>query len=164
MSTTLNAETSVEDFFKTDHDRLDELFFLFRKFKRSNFLKSIEFLKRFEHGLLQHITLEEKILFPLFEKRSGMIGVGPTVVLRREHEVIKEMVKALCDKFQKKFSQDDKSEESFLFFHSQHQQKEEGVMYPAIDGMLEKWETEDIINKIENTKNMLHKTCFGMIS
>ncbi len=163
MSTTLNVEASVEDFFKTDHDRLDDLFFLFRKFKKSNFLKSIEFLKRFEHGLLQHIALEEKILFPLFEKRSGMMGVGPTIVLRKEHEVIKEMVKTLCDKFQKRIFQDNKSEEQFISFHSQHHKKEEGIMYPAIDGMLEKWEIVDIINKIEKTKNMLHKTCSGMI-
>ncbi|MDE3023225.1 MAG: hemerythrin domain-containing protein [Pseudomonadota bacterium] len=46
------------------------------------------FLDTFIQGLLLHIDIEEKILFPALEERQGWSD-GPTSLMRREHDEIK---------------------------------------------------------------------------
>ena len=41
-----------------------------------------------ERALERHIRLEEEIVFPLFEARSGIVD-GPTAVMRDEHRCLR---------------------------------------------------------------------------
>lgn len=42
---------TISTFYEQDHDRLDELFKTFQKFKRSDFAKAKEAFKEFKFGL-----------------------------------------------------------------------------------------------------------------
>ena len=65
--------------YEQDHDRLDELFKTFQQLKRSDFPKAKEAFKEFKFGLQRHIVWEEDLLFPLWEKKTGMSEGGPTL-------------------------------------------------------------------------------------
>lgn len=142
------TEDSLTDFYERDHDRLDGLFSLFRRLKGSDFAKAREFFKEFMLGLHRHIAWEENILFPIFEKKSGLVGVGPTLVMRREHELIKESLEDLYTKVQKGDVQGDADEKRLLEVLSQHNMKEERILYPAIDGMLESCERVEVLDQM----------------
>src|SRR5262245_53455092 len=42
-----------------------------------------------ERGMQRHLRLEEEIVFPLFEARSGLVD-GPTAAMRDEHRCMRQ--------------------------------------------------------------------------
>ena len=78
----MSEQQTITVFFEQDHDRLDELFKTFQQLKRSDFSKAKEAFKEFKVGLQRHIVREEDLLFPLWEKKTGRLEEGPTVVMR----------------------------------------------------------------------------------
>jgi iron-sulfur cluster repair protein YtfE (RIC family) len=93
----MNDQT-VQASFAEDHDRLDQLFETYRRLKRIDFAQAKQAFKEFKFGLQRHIIWEESVLFPLFEKKTGMRDVGPTAVMRAEHREIGRRLEALHDK------------------------------------------------------------------
>ncbi len=47
-----------------------------------------DFLRR----LRRHIEMEEQVLFPAFEQRTGMTAAGPSAQMRVEHEQMKPIL------------------------------------------------------------------------
>lgn len=90
----------------------------------------------FESALEHHLTVEEQVLFPEFEARTGMPG-GPTAVMRMEHEQIRALLGQLRQAL-------DRGElDDFLGFGEtlnvliqQHNMKEEQMLYPMCDRTL----------------------------
>src|SRR6516165_10005127 len=103
---------SVQTAFAADHDRLDGLLVNFQTWKRSNFEQAKEFFKEFKFGLQRHIVWEETILFPLFEQKTGMVGYGPTEVMRAEHRQIGEHLEAVHWKVQRQDPDSDPEEKA----------------------------------------------------
>ena len=88
---------------------------------------------RFKAALVRHLAMEEEVLFPWFERRTGMTQ-GPTMVMRSEHQqmraVLTEMDYAAAD--------DDADGvidhgDTLLMLIQQHNVKEESVLYPMCD-------------------------------
>ena len=94
----MSEQKTICEFYEQDHDRLDELFKTFQKMKRSDFAKAKEAFKEFKFGLQRHIVWEEDLLFPLWEKKTGMSEDGPTVVMRVEHRQIGQQLEAIHGK------------------------------------------------------------------
>ncbi len=46
----------------------------------------------FRDGLERHIAVEEKVLFPAFEKRAGVAATRPTHAMRSEHAEIRRLM------------------------------------------------------------------------
>jgi iron-sulfur cluster repair protein YtfE (RIC family) len=88
-------EKTIIAFYEQDHERLDELFKTFQKLKRSDFVKGKEAFKEFKFGLQRHIVWEEDLLFPLWEKKTGMSEGGPTFVMRAEHRLIGQQLETI---------------------------------------------------------------------
>ncbi|WP_227816989.1 hemerythrin domain-containing protein [Nitrogeniibacter aestuarii] len=88
---------------------------------------------QFVDALLQHFALEEDVLFPAFERRTGMTG-GPTQVMRSEHDQMRQLVAALNDAAS---SQDADAfadaAETLLILMQQHNMKEENILYPMVE-------------------------------
>jgi iron-sulfur cluster repair protein YtfE (RIC family) len=91
-------DSQVYDMLAQDHDRLDELLASFRQWNPADFAKAKEAFQQFKVGLQRHILWEERVLFPLFEEKTGMHDSGPTVVLRAEHRRIGDCLEALHEK------------------------------------------------------------------
>ena len=88
---------------------------------------------RFEKAMQQHFDVEESILFPAFEARTGMT-MGPTAVMRSEHAQIRELLEAAAEAI----AAHDADEysgyaETLHIMTQQHNMKEENVLYPMCD-------------------------------
>ena len=89
-----------------------------------------EFLLR----LRRHIDMEESVLFPAFERRTGMVEAGPSRQMRLEHQlmepVLAGMERAVTEKDGAGFRHGVKA---LLDLLQPHNVKEEQMMYPMLD-------------------------------
>jgi len=90
----------------------------------------------FAAGLERHMRLEEEVLFPLFEVRTGLVG-GPTALMREEHREIANAIGRMRDGLERGAAavfQDGLGQ--FRQFFTAHASKEEHFLYPTLDRML----------------------------
>ncbi len=90
----------------------------------------------FLHEIERHIELEENLLFPAFEERTGMTQ-GPTAVMRMEHTQMRAMFEQMRSAIKAKDA--DRYLGITQTLHSllqQHNAKEESMMYPMLDRSL----------------------------
>lgn len=90
----------------------------------------------FEAAMAQHLSIEENVLFPEFEARSGMAG-GPTAVMRMEHEQMRAMMTQLRQALEGGALDDFLGfAETLNILIQQHNMKEEQMLYPMCDRAL----------------------------
>jgi hemerythrin-like domain-containing protein len=86
--------------------------------------------------MAHHFAMEEAVLFPAFEARTGM-SMGPTQVMRSEHEqmrgLIRDMAQALAGSDQDNYLG---QSETLNMLMQQHNLKEENMLYPMSDQVL----------------------------
>lgn len=91
---------------------------------------------QFRDAVLRHFTGEEATLFPAFEERTGM-RMGPTQVMRMEHEQMRALMDAAVDALESGKTEDFLGQaDSLLITMQQHNMKEENVLYPMCDQQL----------------------------
>jgi len=157
----MSEQQTVSAFFEQDHDRLDELFKTFQQLKRSDFSKAKEAFKDFKFGLQRHIVWEEDVLFPLWEKKTGMSESGPTPVMRNEHRQIGQQLEAIHDKVSEQNPDSDKEEQALLDLLGSHNRKEELRLYPAIDQVAGTEGQEAIFQSMKNIPEERYNLCCG---
>lgn len=155
------TQTTIISYFEADHDRLDGLFKTFQNLKRSDFSKAKEAFVDFKFGLQRHIVWEEEILFPAFEEKTGMHDSGPTAVMRMEHRHIGMLLEELHQKVKNHNSESDAEEKALLSILSEHNMKEENVLYPAIDRLLSVEELKGVFRRMEAIPPERYTTCCG---
>ena len=160
MPTTLStANQHISAYYEGDHDRLDGLFKQFQQIKREDFSRSKDLFKEFKFGLQRHIIWEEEILFPLFEQRTGLTTGGPTHVMRTEHRLIGRYLEEIHTKVKKGDPDSNNEEQMLLTTLFAHNQKEEQILYPAIDRLLNDKERETIFASMKNIPEEHYKHC-----
>ena len=94
-------------------------------------------LEAFGRDLERHFTAEEEILFPAFERATGM-HEGPTQMMRYEHSQVRnmfaQMVAAAVAEDGDEFAG---AAETLLVLVQQHNAEEENVFYPMCDAALD---------------------------
>lgn len=148
-------ERTISSMFDEDHDRLDELFKSFHRLKRTDPAKAQQAFEDFKTGLQRHMVWEEDVLFPLWEKKTGMTEGGPTFVMRQEHREIGESLDAIDRKMQAKNPESDQEEQTFVDMLERHNMTEEEVLYSAIDRATSEDEREAVfqdMNKIPESR------------
>jgi regulator of cell morphogenesis and NO signaling len=153
----------ISEFFEADHDRLDELFKNFQTSKRTDYPKAKEHFVNFKFGLQRHIVWEEDVLFPLFESKTGMFSGGPTAVMRAEHRQIAEHLEAIHLKVQNADPDSDMDESRLLGVLSIHNQKEEEILYPAIDRMVTDADKTATFEAIQNIPEERYLVCCAKV-
>ena len=91
---------------------------------------------RFLAAMARHFSMEEDVLFPAFEDRTGM-RAGPTQVMRMEHAQMRELMDGMtqaagtgdADRFLG-------LAETLNMLMQQHNLKEENMLYPMSDRTL----------------------------
>jgi hemerythrin-like domain-containing protein len=101
-----------------------------------NLAQAREAYARFEAAMTRHLAMEESVLFPEFEQRTGMTS-GPTAVMRMEHG----QIRALMAQMQQALaggSLDDflGAGDTLMILVQQHNMKEEHMLYPMSDRAL----------------------------
>ncbi|WP_448210959.1 hemerythrin domain-containing protein [Colwellia sp. MEBiC06753] len=122
----------INQFFSTDHKRLDYLFAAFKSWLLLDKAQSSKFFTVFKNDLIKHIDQEENILFPLIEKLAPM-SKGPTNVMCSEHMVIKRLLNDIEHRLNDTTPQDLPEILELETLLSSHNMKEENILYPMID-------------------------------
>jgi iron-sulfur cluster repair protein YtfE (RIC family) len=127
----------VSDYLGWDHDRLDALLVRAeRELEAERPQAATECFRAFRDGLTRHIRIEEELLFPLFEARTG-VAAGPTEVMRSEHREIERalelMERGLAAGSVERFEEGRRFLAATLVDHNA---KEEHILYPTMDRLL----------------------------
>ena len=150
---------TIMNFMAKDHDRLDSLFSKFRNLRSNDAIKAKSLFHEFKIGLQRHIVWEEELLFPLFEEKTGMDS-GPTEVMREEHRQIKGFLEKIHHEILANTNKEIKQlENELLEVLTNHNQKEEGILYPWIDNSASETEIKDVFMKMENIPEEKYSKC-----
>jgi hemerythrin-like domain-containing protein len=90
----------------------------------------------FQNALERHLLIEERVLFPAFERALGS-DTGPTIAMRGEHLRIRAVAQRLADSVRANDTDAFATHaEVLLLVMHQHGEKEDGVLYPMIERVL----------------------------
>ena len=153
----MSEQNTITAFYEQDHDRLDELFKTFQQLKQSDFAKAKESFKEFKVGLQRHIVWEEDILFPLWEKETGITEGGATSVMRAEHRQIEQQLEAIHGRVAEQDPNSDQAEQALLNLLGSHNMKEERVLYPGIDRVTSVGERDTIFQNMKSIPDERYK-------
>lgn len=146
----------VGEYLGWDHRRLDGIFAAVEgQVATAHFSEAGVRFAEFSCGLNRHIRMEEEILFPAFERATGMCGGGPTTVMRAEHVEIKRLLEeisiAIRNAAPERFTPAAQSLRSVL---GEHNMKEEQILYPMSDQTAGgDREREDLVRRMQATDN-----------
>ena len=140
---------SIATFMQSQHRQCDEhLAHAEQAIERGQPDAALQSFVRFAEELTAHLEHEERVLFPAFEEATGMCG-GPTEVMRAEHEQIRCLLPVL----ESALRSGDVStfrglSESLLLLVQQHNMKEEQILYPGMDQMLDEASREALVIRL----------------
>lgn len=129
--------TALSETMQHDHARCDALFAdAEAAAEGSDWATCQRGVAKFRQALLAHFAIEEDVIFPAFEARTGMTE-GPTRVMRGEHAQMRALIDVLMqaaeDKDADAFAD---AAETLLILMQQHNMKEENILYPMCDQAL----------------------------
>lgn len=139
---------TIREYLTEEHRRGDGLYAKLEELVRSErWQEAEEAFKAFEEDVLTHFRKEEEVLFPEFERITG-ITMGPTQVMRVEHaqarELLERMKTALEGKDKKTFLS---IADTLMILLQQHNLKEEQILYPMCDQYLDSLE---LVNRMDS--------------
>jgi hemerythrin-like domain-containing protein len=140
---------SIKDFMGNAHRACDELFAAAEETASKNdWERARDLFDRFQRATLHHFKMEEDVLFPAFETRTGM-SMGPTQVMRGEHVQMRDLMQQMADAAR---SGDANAylghSETLNMLMQQHNMKEENVLYPMTDQALT-GEQDDVLQAMQ---------------
>ncbi|MEG3639541.1 hemerythrin domain-containing protein [Magnetococcus sp. PR-3] len=130
----VKSPRQVAEYFTFDHRRCDDLFAQMENAASAgDDATAIASFQAFDMGMLHHFRMEEEVLFPSFEQKTGMTQ-GPTMVMRMEHQQMRGLLSQMREFV---LHQDVKGMAgvggTLLFVMQQHNMKEEQMLYPMTD-------------------------------
>ncbi len=129
--------STIGSYLSDDHNACDDHFAAAENAVAvKDWAQAREHFDRFQASMRHHFAMEEKVLFPAFEARTGMSG-GPTFVMRAEHQQLNVLLQEMGTALERK----DKpaylgQSETLLMLMRQHNMKEENILYPMADQAL----------------------------
>lgn len=139
----------ISDFMGKDHARLDAIFKEFQALKIQDLKRAKDVFYEFKSGLERHIVMEESILFPIFELRTGMHSSGPTFVMRMEHREIQDYLQRIHTLISSDDIKTDELESGLVEILTAHDDKEENILYPWIDVSINAEEKRLLLERIK---------------
>ena len=86
----------------------------------------------------------------MFENKTGMFDTGPTAVMKMEHKEIKNYLNEIFTNLKNGNTQTDELEKGLIEVLSEHNLKEENILYPMIDHSVNNVELEEVFLKIKD--------------
>jgi iron-sulfur cluster repair protein YtfE (RIC family) len=128
---------TILDFLGSDHRACDDLFAAAEEnVAKKNWESASKLFSQFHQAMDRHFAMEEDVLFPAFEAKTGNT-MGPTQVMRMEHE----QMRALINDMERAVTAGNDAEylglsETLNMIMQQHNLKEENMLYPMSDRVL----------------------------
>jgi len=141
--------STIVDFLGSDHRACDDLFASAEgAVAQKNWDSARSLFERFQAAMARHLAMEEDVLFPAFEARTGN-SMGPTQVMRMEHAqmrgLLQDMASAVADANHGRYLG---LSETLNMLMQQHNLKEENMLYPMSDQVLG-GEHDNVIHAME---------------
>ena len=141
--------STIKEYLSEDHSRCDELFASMEDAVAKDIATAKEAYELFAGETERHFQMEERVMFPEFEQKTGMTE-GPTAMMRHEHiqmrNLIKDMAAAIEAKDKDKFFG---NSETLMILMQQHNMKEEQMLYPMAQQHLSA-ESERIVDMMQS--------------
>lgn len=128
---------TILDFLGGDHSVCDDLFASAETAAaQKNWDSARSLFERFQTAMAHHLAMEEDVLFPTFEARTGM-RAGPTQIMRMEHAQMRSLLQDMASAVEA-CNQDGYLglSETLNMLMQQHNLKEENMLYPMADQVL----------------------------
>ncbi len=141
---------TILDFLGTDHRACDELFAAAEAAAaQRNWDSARSLFDRFRMVMDRHLAMEEQVLFPAFEAKTGN-SMGPTAIMRMEHG----QMRALMNDMEAAIAAENDASylglsETLNMLMQQHNLKEESMLYPMSDRILA-GARDDLIRDMED--------------
>lgn len=129
---------TTSDFLGHDHRVCDELWAAVEADADAGDVAAVRArLSVFDAAMRRHFDFEEQTLFPALEDATGMHGMGPTVVMRSEHEQMRRILHTMAGAVAGGDTQGVLDHgDTLLMLIQQHNMKEEHMLYPLADARL----------------------------
>ncbi|HEC84987.1 MAG: hemerythrin domain-containing protein [Candidatus Parabeggiatoa sp. nov. 2] len=120
-----------------EHSRCDKLFAQSEEsVAKTQWARAATEFADFKAAMERHFTMEEQVLFPTVEERTGQT-MGPTQVMRMEHQQMRQVFADMQDSLTQQDSEQYLGlSETVLMLMQQHNAKEEQMLYPMSDQVL----------------------------
>jgi hypothetical protein len=144
----VSTMTTISDFLSSDHKCCDNLFATAESAaSNGDWEVATPEFGRFRDAMLHHFAMEEEVMFPAFEMRTGM-KQGPTAVMRSEHlqmtDLFNRMSEAIIRKDANGYLGD---ADTLLIIMQQHNVKEEQMLYLMADRALAN-EQDEVVGRM----------------
>lgn len=139
---------TITEYLSAYHQHCDNLFAEAETAAMKNDLAAAQAgFAAFHQGMQHHLAVEETILFPAFEQATGS-SMGPTRVMRMEHEQMRELFAQMQAALDANDTQTYAGlSETLLVLMQQHNFKEEQMLYPMADRAVQ--DRDSLIQKME---------------
>lgn len=145
------TERTITDYLQTDHRRLDAIMEGFQAaLREGRWEDASRGFREFVLGLKKHIRIEEDILFPVFEEKTGMFDSGPTFVMKMEHKEIQDLLEKILNAADSRNASG--ATDGVIALTNilmDHNMKEEHILYPESDAFISDSERTQIIKKAQ---------------
>lgn len=128
---------TISEYLSSDHHRCDDLFATAEEAAGSGDWEKIAGeLRTFLDSMRHHFAMEEEVLFPAIEDSTGM-SMGPTQVMRMEHQQMRQLFDAMAKAVENRDKDDYLGQtDTLLVLMQQHNLKEEQILYRMADQVL----------------------------
>lgn len=140
----------IKTYMVQDHHDCDEAFATMERMASEEGLSAAKSVfDSFVAETERHFQLEERVLFPLFEQKTGMTQ-GPTQVMRHEHQQLRSLMQQMSEAQ----ASDNKDKffglsETFMIMIQQHNMKEEQMLYTMIQQHMAS-ENDQVLEMMKN--------------
>lgn len=143
---------TISSFLTHDHRACDEEFAVLENTVASeNWAEVEKVFKKFTSDMQHHFDMEEKVMFPQFEDKTGMT-CGPTQMMRMEHQqMIQIMGDMKADVEAKNKDHFFGLSETLMMLIQQHNMKEEQMLYRMADNHFGA-DVEAVVNQMKEVE------------
>ncbi|MCG3205775.1 MAG: Iron-sulfur cluster repair protein YtfE [Elusimicrobia bacterium] len=146
------TDKSITEFFENDHREIDAIF---EGLSYGDAAKDLALFKEFDRRLERHIRWEEDLLFPAIGAINPMIAQGPVRVMKLEHEAIRHSKAKAKEAFEKgDLAGSREHSEAVKEVLTQHNIKEEQILYPTCDQSLDERAVKELFDKINAERSL----------
>lgn len=127
----------ISEFLTQDHHHCNDLFATAENaVVKDDWGMAERYFTDFQKETERHFGMEESLLFPAFEKATGM-STGPTEVMRTEHQQMRSILADMAESVRVR-NKDAYlgASETILMLMQQHNLKEEQMLYRMADQVL----------------------------
>jgi len=139
----------LTDFFRHDHDRIEELFQQFCAARAAGEPAARRSFQEFVQATRRHIEWEDTLMFPLYHSQAGYSDHQIISDIEREHEHLEVLIAGISQKLaqdelglEPEIAQMDKLMET-------HHTKEEVIVYSLIDDTLSDTDREQLFARLD---------------